>query len=404
MRSLMKIIMVALIGALFCAPALSTAIELGDVDIHGFVSQGYLESTDNNYLAETEDGTFEFNEFGLNFATEFDKLRIAFQLFSRDLGDEGNNDISLDWAMGDYRFNDAFGIRAGKIKMPIGFYNQLRDLDMLRTSIFLPASIYGETMREITNAHQGGEVYGFLNAGNAGDVSYKLFYGTIDVDEDSLFINNMLYQLSFLSDPSVTNEYVTGGALQWNTFIQGLRLGASYWNGDFDADATANDLLGPGTTADADAIYDVESSWVASIGYNWLDLELTAEYRQEKYTLAIDVDPLGEIIDDTTTSEGWYIMASYRVKDWLAAGLYYSEYYSDRDDKDGENLEAAGTPDYYAWQKEIVPTIRFDINEYWNIKLEAHFVNGAAQVLDLNNTDGKEEDWTLYAVKTSFSF
>jgi len=42
-----------------------------DVAIHGFISQGYLKSDHNDFLAETEKGSFQFNEMGLNFSTWF---------------------------------------------------------------------------------------------------------------------------------------------------------------------------------------------------------------------------------------------------------------------------------------------------------------------------------------------
>ena len=62
------------------------------VDIHGFISQGYLKSDQNNFLAETEEGSFQFNEMGLNFNQDVTHdLRIGIQFFSRDLGKNGND-------------------------------------------------------------------------------------------------------------------------------------------------------------------------------------------------------------------------------------------------------------------------------------------------------------------------
>ena len=52
----------------------SQAVEvdlLGNVDVHGFVSQGYMRSQHNNYLAnDSSDGTFAFNEIGINFSKQ----------------------------------------------------------------------------------------------------------------------------------------------------------------------------------------------------------------------------------------------------------------------------------------------------------------------------------------------
>jgi hypothetical protein len=106
----------------------------------GFISQGYLLSTENNYpIANSTNGSAEFNEVALNiYSLPSDKLRLGMQLLGRDLGDDGNNSIYIDWAYGDYHWRDYLGIRFGKIKMPNGMYNTTRDLDMLRTNIWMP--------------------------------------------------------------------------------------------------------------------------------------------------------------------------------------------------------------------------------------------------------------------------
>ena len=97
-----------------------TAIDFNGIDIHGYVSQGYLKSDKNNYLVNSKDGSFEFTELGINFSKEFEKLRVGLQLLSRDMGEFGNNEIKLDWAMGDYHLRDYLGFRVGKVKIPLG--------------------------------------------------------------------------------------------------------------------------------------------------------------------------------------------------------------------------------------------------------------------------------------------
>ena len=79
----------ALVMVALCIPA--TYAQAQVVDIHGFISQGFIKSTGNNYLGETLDGEWEFTETGINFATELtDDLRVGAQLFARDLGPLGN--------------------------------------------------------------------------------------------------------------------------------------------------------------------------------------------------------------------------------------------------------------------------------------------------------------------------
>src|SRR5690349_13355815 len=63
-----------------------------DLQIHGFVSQGYIKTTRNNYLGPTArpGGSFEFTEVGVNFTKPIgDRLRVAMQIFAHDLGPLG---------------------------------------------------------------------------------------------------------------------------------------------------------------------------------------------------------------------------------------------------------------------------------------------------------------------------
>lgn len=159
--------------------------EMGGVDIHGFISQGYLKSDENNFFADTKKGTTQFNEAGINFSTDVtEKLRIGLQLFARDLGNIGNNDVILDWAVADYRWRDWLGMRIGNMKFMNGLYNETRDVDMLRTCIFLPSSVYNETWRESNGIIQGGGLYGELPLKAAGSFSYGLQYGTVNMPKD----------------------------------------------------------------------------------------------------------------------------------------------------------------------------------------------------------------------------
>jgi len=89
------------------------ALEQEDIQIHGFASQGYLVSSGNEIIDDSKDGTWEFNEIGLNLAMPImDKLRYGMQFFSRDLGNLDNNKITIDWAYLDYSWQDWLGLRA----------------------------------------------------------------------------------------------------------------------------------------------------------------------------------------------------------------------------------------------------------------------------------------------------
>ncbi|HAV61317.1 MAG TPA: hypothetical protein DCY13_03020, partial [Verrucomicrobiales bacterium] len=111
-----------------------TDLRIGDVppiSFHGFLSQGFLYSTEYDYLGKSTDGSFEFTEIGLSAAMNpFPKTRIAVQGFAFDVGDVGNYVPFLDYASVEYSFDDAFGVRGGRVRRAGGIYNHIQDVDL----------------------------------------------------------------------------------------------------------------------------------------------------------------------------------------------------------------------------------------------------------------------------------
>ena len=88
-----------------------------DVQIHGFASQGFVHTSDNNWLTMNTSGfgSGEFTDFGANASTQItDKLRIGAQLYDRNLGGLGQWHPTLDWALATYKFTPWLGIRGEK--------------------------------------------------------------------------------------------------------------------------------------------------------------------------------------------------------------------------------------------------------------------------------------------------
>src|ERR1700719_1945067 len=81
------------------------------VQIHGSVSEGLAYSNNNNYLTmDTSDGS-SFTDGAANISSQItDKFRAGAQIYVRDIGKLGQWHPQLDWAFGDYRFKDWFGI------------------------------------------------------------------------------------------------------------------------------------------------------------------------------------------------------------------------------------------------------------------------------------------------------
>ena len=369
----------------------AVAGEYGVVDIHGFISQGYMVSDKNDYYyANTEDGTFEFNEMGLNFGTRVnDSLRLGIQVFAKDLGEIGNDEITLDWASADWQYRNWLGVRVGKIKVPFGLYNQAHDLDMTRTQILLPQSAYPEIYREIMMTVTGMGLYGSL----PGRIDYQAAYGSGSVEVDSGVVREIEDLFSDTGFPITINQVdLTIGPMAsflWNTPIDGFSLGVTY--SGVELTFVVDQALG---WIDLTGGY-----YIGSMEYVAENLRVSTEYMVKKLTMTLGTTS----IEQDQDTEDYYVMGSYRFSEWFELGMYYSVSYQFKDDRDGKDFnELTHLPKEKVWMKDFALSTRFDINDYWLIKLEGHRMNGLRDtVYDPSDPD---PDAYLFAAKVTYTF
>ena len=379
------------------------AIEFNGLHINGFLSQGYLYTNHNDYIADTKGGTFDFNEVGLNFGYQLnDSLRFGAQVLSRNLGVDGNNKFTFGYLFGDYNFNRYIGLRGGKIRIPMGFYNHTRDVDMLRTSVFLPNAVYYDEFYTFFSAFYGAEIYGELPLASFGTLEYELFGGKMDEDDDSFLMKNNA--ISFSAGPGdFTADDAYGVALRWNTPQEGLRLGYSYFYAScrisFDDAAFLQ-------TVDLD-LAEVDPVQVLSAEYTWEDFVFAAEFSRFRQVTNIDYGVLPAPFVDIHTREGWYVSGAYRYSELFEFGVAYSEFYHDKNDRGGDTFAPYN---FKGWRKDLTFSTRFDITDYWLVKAEYHIVDGAAWLpnpglySDANSLDNIKQKWNMIALKTTFSF
>lgn len=387
----------ALAAALVGLLTTTVHADMGDIDVHGFVGQGYMQSTDNNYLVESEDGSMQFSEIGINFAADLsDDMRVGLQLFSYDLGRVGNNEILIDWAYVDYALDERLGFRLGRIKQPSGLHNETIDIDAVRPYALLPSSVYEITFRDVTVAANGVGAYGYFDLQEGGGLDYQLVYGTNNLSRDSGVARVINDGGSFTMDSFDIPSAVAGG-LVWSTPVDGLRLSGTWSRTEWTAAGPTDPALvafgaAPRTTMTSDNY----TSTIGSAEYVRGPFSATGEY------MLLDGDY--EILEFGVTSEfnsaGWYAQTAWRFNDWLEGSVYRSERYPDKDDKSGKNLAIA----HDAFLKDWAISARFDVTSNLLVKVENHFMQGSASLLGMDNPDGTEEDWSMFVVKSSLSF
>lgn len=397
------------------------AYDTGPIQVHGFLSQGFLQTDENNYLAKTKNGTFQFNEFGINFSTDLtDNLRAGIQFFGRDLGPTGNDEIKIDWAFMDYSWKDWMGLRIGKLKYDYGLYNETREMDMLRTSIMLPQSIYQELWRDTFSTLNGIGTHGVIPALKLGSFNYDAQIGALSIDSNEGFakaIESSLHEYNAKIE-NIDNDYSYTLNITWNTPVEGLKTKYSWYEVhglkcsgsasgiipyDFDKDGVISSQEGL-SVKNMNLKVPTLKGYIASLEYVLGDFNIAAEYSEGSYRQVLDMG-YGYMDMPTLPYKGWYVSNSYKFNRLFSAAISYSDYVPNSNDENGDKQVASGNRDFQAWLRTWTLSTRFDINNFWVVKMEGSWNDGFGAYDSMGNKPHDlEQYWWLFAAKATVSF
>lgn len=373
-----------------------------DVQVHGFASQGFMYSGNNNYLsADTTNGYFGPTDAGLNVSTKLtDNFRVGAQMYLFNVGQLGKWQPELDWAVADYKFKDWFGIRAGKVKTVFGLYTDTQDMTFLQTFALLPQSIYAIDKRDESIAHTGGDLYGSVRLKQLGSLSYTAFAGNASDSANSGYI----YSLKAAGiDMTKYSGLIAGGDLRWNTPINGLVAGAAYMRqyprgSGMCSDSPACRFL----NANGEGVYwekyrkDYTQQFYGQ--YTRGKFQLDSEYRRQWRDHTVFSGGAEASLD----GRSWYTAATYRINSRLEVGSYYSHLF------EYTTLNQVYYPNAHIIDKVLA--VRVDLARYWNVKVEGHFMNGYGHTTypwgfyTASNPNGLLDQTPLLVVRTAFFF
>lgn len=390
-----KCLIIALAAILFAGPAVMHAqfdftVANLPFQIHSFASQGYEYSNDNNYLTMKSGGSFAMTDGGVNISTQLtDHFRVGAQVYDRKIGHLGDGTVQLDWAEGDYKFKDWFGVRAGKVKTVLGLYNDTQDMTFLYTWAILPQSMYSLDLRGLTMSHEGGDVYGTFGLKKLGDLSYTGYVGRRPNDPTGGYVfGTMRGAGDYLTSES---GRVAGGDLRWATPLKGFTAGASL----MDLDVTMRGVV---VKTDLPDTVDIKKDDIYAyyVTYGKGNLKVDGEYRREWR-----VQSTNSAKDADADVRSWYISAAYRICKLLEVGSYYSRWYANWQNPTQNPSDRIFDP---------AVTARFDLTRWWNIKVEGHFMSGWGGQGTFRgfysslNPGGLQPDTSALVVRTGWNF
>lgn len=379
---------------LFATP-LSAEWKLPDsFQIHGFASQAFILTTENNFFGGSEDnGTFNFRELGINASWRIlPKLQVAAQGVARWAGEGDEGDPRLDYGLIDYTLlsdpKNTWGVRLGRVVNPIGFYNDTRDVAFTRPSILLPQSIYFARTRDVALSADGGQLYGERRS-RIGDFLFQLNIARPraspqaerallgkdlrgELDGDLSFLGRLLYEKD-------------GGR---------IRLGLSALMVNFDFDPEEQSSIGSGAITFVPVIFSSQ--------YNTERLSLTSEVALRYF----DYSGFGPKPQDFT-GLSWYIQAAYRFTPQWEAVARFDSLCVELGDCDGKaHAAASGRPAHRRFANDWMVGLRWDITPSVMVRAEFHHIRGTSWITleDNPSIDSLEKNWNMFSALISFRF
>jgi hypothetical protein len=413
----------------------SAALLPGDLQVHGFASQGWvLTSGGNNVAGSSSDanGSGRYQEFGVNGSWRpFGDLLVAGQVASIRSGNAVDQYLDLEYAVVDYSPVQGelgrAGVRAGKLKLPIGFYNESRDAVFTRPGILMPQGVYLDTSggREFGYFSQyGGGLYADLNAGN-----HAVYFEGIGLVKQPL---GDRADIAILRTTATGRFWLDEGALvrlmddynggRMRAAVSLAKVKVAYESAGVTACTFPGSFLA-GDIFCRDGTLDFKQA-VASLEYNSPVFSLTGEYvwRVFHLTELAVANPFGLTTNVALRPSGAYLQGTIRESQQLSTYLRYDEEIRDANDRWGTRQEqqsaavsaASGgaipaQPAYYYYARDWTGGTRYDIDKNLSVWAEFHYVEGDAWLNPLDNEPtfgaGKSDKyWTLFTAMLSYRF
>ncbi|MBX3615957.1 hypothetical protein [Nitrosomonas sp.] len=377
----------------------------GDLQIHGFVTQAYIATSDNNVFGGSDNGgSFGLTEAGLNASIRpLPRLQLSAQVLSRRAGAGNSGTPRLDYAVLDYRLysqeTNQLGIRVGRIKNPFGFYNETRDVAFTRPSILLPQSIYFDRTRNLGLSSDSVQLYSDTAVFDWGTLSTQ-FGVSLPIVNDKDTESSLL---GGVRPGKLEREvgYIGRGIFETND--KRLRLGVSgiWLNTSYDPNHRLGDPIGPGALRFTPVIFSAQ--------YNAERWTLTSEYaiRPFKYNNNFRVPALNGL---DFIGESYYFQGEYRFTPKIEGILRYDALFIDRSDRDGSRWAAQNPArhglEHSRFARDITVGLRWNVTPEFMLRAEFHHVNGTGWLSRLDNPVAKdtEENWNLYGIQASYRF
>lgn len=388
------------------------AFDEPDWRFHGFASQRLTATSGkNNFFGDTASRlSADYTEIGTGFSWQpHSHFLLSGQAIYRRGGESEEEYIEPDYLFLAYKAiaNDSgsLTLKLGKIKVPYGLYNELRDTPMTRPGILPPQSIYLDSLRQFNQSAYG--LHLDVEQGWGND-TLTLHYSQIkpNVDSDNAYWSFVGDHALFKGTLYSSNNDATASQLVYDHEGGKLRALLSH--------AAGPAYYRPGTG-------DLWSGGKYGFSFTALSLQLNGEQFSLSWEKARNIfknrfDSAIPFLPDITgknTGASEYLQAEWRFAPRWSGLLRYDTTYINKHDRDGTDY-AANNPGKPAWSrfaKDWTVGVRYAKDEHWQLAAEFHRVHGISWLPPADNLTGAtwnpentSERWNMLLLQATYQF
>ncbi len=272
--------------------------------------------------------------------------------------------------------------------MPLGLFNETRDIAFTRPSIFVPQSAYPDRARDLQLSSDGALLYTdiFTNTGQ----------WTIELDAGRPRLDKQTVEASFGFLPgdvdSVGSHTTVGGRVMYQS-------GDGTWLAALSR-ANARMRYRQALTSTQQADIDVKFVyWIASLQCNIDQWSFTSEFGH--MDVKLDTDLFGAALHPLF----YYIQATRHLdKRWSIYSRYDNLYWDRRDPSGADYAVLLGSRNFANFAHDYGVGVRYDIDSNLMVSTEYHYIDGTAWLSSADNPDATHRYWNMVAVELSYRF
>lgn len=198
--------------------------------VHGYLTQAFAIADHHQIYGIPVTGTSDYRNLALQFRYDINAANTAVIQFNhRRMGLSQlmtvNKDVELGWAFFEHRFSNGTSVKIGKVLIPLGIYNEIRDVNILLPFYRAPYIPYA------SDSYIGETINGFC-------ISHTLtFPGNWSMDISAYGGEWQFYEFHFIRNPlsgqpvHIIQEgkmkKAFGSQIWLNTPLNGLRIGGA---------------------------------------------------------------------------------------------------------------------------------------------------------------------------------